>query len=165
MAEEVEVPILSRLRPPEGAVRDKRRKGRGTGSGLGKTSGKGMKGMKARHANKFGKLGFEGGQTPLQRRLPKIGFNNIHAKRIAAFNVSDLEVFEPGSVVDEDQLRERGILKRRADGVKILGHGELSVALTVRADAFSASAKAKIEQAGGTAVLVGQEANEPQSDE
>lgn len=149
--EEKYVPILSRLSPPVGAVRRKKRKGRGIGSGLGKTSGKGMKGQKARHGNNFGKIGFEGGQTPLYRRLPKRGFTNIFAKKVAVLNVDELgKRFDAGATVDLEALRSAGLLKREVDIVKVLGDGELDKALTVKVHAFSASAKEKIEKAGGT---------------
>lgn len=149
-----EIPILSRLRAPVGAVKKKKRKGRGVGSGLGKTAGKGMKGQKARSPGNFSKLGFEGGQTPLYRRLPKFGFSNEKfAKKIATFNVSDLARFDAGATVDMASLREAGLLSRRVDGVKILGNGELEKALTVKVMGFSKSAKQKIESAGGTAEL------------
>lgn len=153
MAEETEqeIPILSRLRPPVGAVKKKKRKGRGIGSGLGKTAGKGMKGQKARSPGNFSKLGFEGGQTPLYRRLPKFGFNNEKfAKKVATFNVSDLARFEAGSTVDVDSLRSSGLLRRRVDVVKLLGDGEIDKALTIKVHAFSKSAKEKIEKAGGS---------------
>jgi large subunit ribosomal protein L15 len=149
-----ETPILSRLRPPPGAVRKKKRKGRGVGSGLGKTSGKGMKGQRARHPIGFSKLGFEGGQTPLYRRLPKRGFTNNFAKNIATVNVKDLARFDAGSTVDEQALREAGLIRRKCDGVKLLGDGDLDRALTVRLDAISASAKEKIEKAGGKVELL-----------
>lgn len=146
-----EVPILSRLRPPAGAVKKKKRKGRGPGSGLGKTAGKGMKGQKARNPGDFSKLGFEGGQTPLYRRLPKRGFNRTKfAKKVVTFNVSDLDRFDAGATVDLDALRASGLLSRKVDAVKILGNGELSKKLTVKAHAFSKSARSKIEAAGGT---------------
>ena len=155
MADEQEVPILSRLRPPPGAVRPKKRKGRGPGSGLGKTGGKGQKGQKARSPGNFSKVGFEGGQTPLYRRLPKRGFTNIFAKKVATFNVDDLaKAFDAGTIVDVDALRQRGLLKRRVDSVKILGDGEIDKALTVKVHAFSKSAKEKIEKAGGTAEVL-----------
>ncbi len=149
-----ETPILSRLRPPPGAVRDKKRKGRGVGSGLGKTSGKGMKGQKARHPIGFSKLGFEGGQTPLFRRLPKRGFKNHFAKNLATVNVKDLTRFDAGSTVDEQALREAGLLRRKCDGVKLLGDGDLDRALTIRLAAVSASAKEKVEKAGGKVELL-----------
>ena len=154
-AEEKQTPILSRLRAPVGAVKPKRRKGRGVSSGLGKTAGKGMKGQKARHPIAFGKLGFEGGQTPLFRRLPKRGFKNPFTKVVFTINVGDLNRFDAGTVVDEVALRQAGLLKRACDGVKILGEGDLEKALTVKAAAFSASAKDKIEKAGGTAEVIG----------
>ena len=151
--EETGVPILSRLRPPAGAVKKKKRKGRGPGSGLGKTAGKGMKGQKARSPGNFSKLGFEGGQTPLYRRVPKRGFSNApFAKKTATFNIGDIaERFDAGAVVDLEALRTVGLLKRKVDEVKILGNGELDKALTVKVHAFSKSAKEKIEQAGGSA--------------
>lgn len=149
--EEIETPILSRLRPPAGAVRPKKRKGRGPGSGLGKTSGKGQKGQKAR-SGKMGKVGFEGGQTPLYRRIPKRGFTNKWAKTVATFNVDTLaKFFDAGATVDLDTLKAAGLLKRRVDEVKILGNGEIDKALTVKVHRFSKSAKEKIEKAGGTA--------------
>lgn len=153
--EETYVPILSRLSPPEGAVKKKKRKGRGIGSGLGKTAGKGMKGQKARHGNNFGKIGFEGGQTPLFRRLPKRGFKNTLAKTVAVFNVEELaKRFDAGATVDVEALRNAGLLKRSVDAVKVLGNGEIDKALTVKLHAFSASAKEKIEKAGGTAEVL-----------
>lgn len=156
--EEKNVPILSRLRPPAGAVRSKKRKGRGVGSGLGKTSGKGMKGQKARHPGAFSKLHFEGGQTPLQRRLPKFGFRNPFTKTIVTINVSDLNRFEDGATVDAATLREAGLVRKRFDGVKVLGNGEMERKLTVRVHGFSASAKEKIEKAGGKAELIDSQA-------
>lgn len=153
--DETQVPILSRLRAPEGAVRKKRRKGRGIGSGLGKTAGKGMKGQKARSPGNFSKLGFEGGQMPLYRRLPKRGFNNEKFRDPkATFNVSDLARFEAGATVDMESLKASGLLKRRVATVKILGNGTIDKALTVKASSFSKSAREKIEAAGGTAVLL-----------
>ncbi len=144
------VPILSRLAPPEGATREKKRKGRGPGSGLGKTAGRGQKGQKARQPGNIHKLFFEGGQMPLSRRLPKVGFVNLFARNLAEVSLARLDTFEAGATVDEKALRERGFIKGRADGFKVLGNGALTKKLTVRADAFSASAKAKIEAAGGT---------------
>lgn len=150
---ENDIPILSRLRAPEGAVKKKKRKGRGIGSNLGKTAGKGMKGQKARSPGNFSKLGFEGGQTPLYRRLPKFGFSNERfAKTVATFNVEELaERFDAGTTVDVAALKASGLLRRRVDKVKILGNGELDKALTVKVHAFSKSAKEKIEKAGGSA--------------
>jgi large subunit ribosomal protein L15 len=155
MNEQGKTPILSRLRPAEGAIRDKRRKGRGPGSGLGKTAGHGQKGQKARHPGNFSKLGFEGGQMPLYRRVPKRGFTNLFAKRVATINVKDLDRFEEGTTVDEAVLRKAGLVKRRADMIKVLGDGELEKALTVKVHAASAAAMQKIEKAGGTVELVG----------
>lgn len=151
MAEtETKIPILSRLRAPEGAVKKKVRVGRGLGSGLGKTAGKGQKGQTARHNRGFGKLGFEGGQTPLYRRLPKIGFKNPFTLTVATVNVDKLEAFfENGAVVDVAALRAKGLVKGAADAVKVLGSGDLTKKLTVRVDAISAGARAKIEKAGG----------------
>lgn len=145
-----EVPILSRLRAPKGAVTKKLRVGRGPGSGLGKTSGRGQKGQKARQPGNIHKLHFEGGQMPLNRRLPKVGFNSLFPKEFATINVKQLEVFDAGSTVDQSALRARGLVKGRCDGVKVLGTGELSKKLVVKAEAFSASAKEKIERAGGS---------------
>jgi len=153
-SEHQDVPILSRLRPPAGAVRPKRRRGRGPGSGLGKTSGKGQKGQKARNPGDFGKLGFEGGQMPMSRRLPKRGFNNPFTKKIATVNVSSLSRFDAGATVNVSTLLDSGLIRGAFDGVKILGKGDIDRALTVQAQAFSASARDKIEKAGGTAEVV-----------
>jgi len=146
------IPILSRLRAPQGAVKTKHRIGRGIGSGWGKTGGLGQKGQKARGTMK--RLGFQGGQMPLQRRLPKIGFNNIFSTEYAPVNVGELESFAAGSVVDEAALRDLRIVRGRWDGVKVLGDGELDRALTFRVNAISASAREKIEKAGGTVDLL-----------
>lgn len=126
------------------------RKGRGPGSGNGKTAGKGHKGQNARSGGGV-RPGFEGGQMPLQRRVPKRGFVNVFATKYAFVNVCDLNKFEDGAVVDADALIAAGLIKKTLDGVKILGSGELTKKLTVNAAAFSESAKQKIEQAGGTA--------------
>ena len=131
-----------------GYVRDVKRIGRGHGSGNGKTAGKGHKGQKAR-AGRGQRIGFEGGQMPLQRRIPKRGFNNIFANEFAAVNVSALNAFEDGAVVDAAALIEKGIIKKEYDGVKVLGSGELTKKLTVKAANFSAAAKEKITAAGG----------------
>ncbi len=152
--DEALVPLLSRLRPPPGAVRSRRRRGRGPGSGLGKTGGKGQKGQKARHPGDFGKLGFEGGQMPMQRRLPKLGFHNPFSKRVENVNVSDLARFDAGSRVTVEMLLEAGLIRKHYDAVKVLGDGEIAVALTVEAHAFSKGARSKIEAAGGTAIEV-----------
>ena len=145
--------ILSKLAKPEGATRDKIRKGRGVGSGLGKTAGRGQKGQYARRST-F-KPWFEGGQTPLARRLPKRGFKKIFRDVVAEINVSQLELmFDAGAKVDERALRERGLIKGKADRIKILGKGDLTKAVTVTAHSFSKSAQEKIAKAGGKMVLV-----------
>lgn len=141
--------ILSRLAPPEGSRKKRKRVGRGPGSGLGKTSGRGHKGQKARSGGGIAR-GFEGGQMPLQRRLPKRGFKNPFRREWAVVNVSSLEVFENGAVVDLEALASKGLIKKAQDGVKILGKGEVTKKLTVRAHAISSGALAKIEKAGGT---------------
>ncbi len=132
----------------EGATKEVKRVGRGHGSGNGKTAGKGHKGQKAR-AGRGQRFGFEGGQMPLQRRVPKRGFNNIFAKEFVSVNVNSLNAFEDGAVVDAAALIEKGIIKKEYDGVKILGNGEITKKLTVKATAFSAAAKDKITAAGG----------------
>ena len=145
---------LHELSPAAGSTKERKRIGRGAGSGQGKTAGKGHKGQKAR-AGRGMRAGFEGGQMPLQRRLPKRGFNNIFRKEIVAVNVADLEArFENGAVVDVEALKQVGLVKNSFDGVKILGNGELTKTLTVKADAFSESAKQKIEAAGGNAEVI-----------
>ena len=141
---------LHELSPAPGSNKDRFRVGRGHGSGNGKTAGKGHKGQNARSGGGV-RPGFEGGQMPLQRRLPKRGFVNVFATKYAAINVSALNVFEDGAVVDTDAIVKAGLLKKTLDGVKILGNGELTKKLTVNVAAFSASAKDKIEQAGGKA--------------
>ncbi len=146
---------LSKLAKPEGATRDKIRKGRGVGSGLGKTAGRGQKGQYARRGRGV-KRGFEGGQTPLARRLPKRGFKNIFAAKVAEVNVGQLEVFAAGAKVDEAALRAHGILKGKFDRIKVLGNGELTKSVTVTAHSFSKSAQEKIAKAGGKAVLLSQ---------
>ena len=144
---------LSDLRPAEGSVHSNNfRRGRGHGSGNGKTAGKGHKGQKARSGAP--RTGFEGGQMPLYRRLPKRGFTNRNTKEIVALNLSVLEVFDNGTTVDVDALIAKGIVKNPRDGVKILGNGELTKKLDVKVNAFSASAKEKIEALGGTAEVV-----------
>ena len=139
---------LHELSPAEGSTKESKRIGRGHGSGQGKTAGKGHKGQKAR-AGRGMRPGFEGGQMPLQRRIPKRGFNNIFAKPLEAVNVSALEKFEDGAVVNACDLLEKGILSKCEYGVKILGNGTITKKLTVQASAFSASAKEKIVAAGG----------------
>jgi len=142
---------LSKLAKPAGATQKKTRKGRGVGSGLGKTAGRGQKGQYARNGIK---RGFEGGQTPLARRLPKRGFTNPFPKKTAEINVSSLEVFAAGAKVDETSLRDRGLIKGACDRIKILGDGELTKSVIVTAHSFSKSAAEKIEKAGGKALLV-----------
>ena len=144
---------LHELKPAEGATTAAKRLGRGTGSGLGKTSGKGHKGAKARSGGGKGP-GFEGGQIPLARRIPKRGFTNKFRTEYVAINVSRLEIFEDGMVVSPVELIEYGIIKKIEDGVKIMGNGDLTKKLTVQANKFSASAKEKIEAAGGKAEVI-----------
>lgn len=144
---------LNELRATPGAMREAKRIGRGHGSGNGKTAGKGHKGQKARAGHGF-RPGFEGGQMPLQRRLPKRGFNNIFATVYTTVKLSDLEKFEAGSVVDANALLEKGIIKKVNDGVKVLGNGTLTKALTVQVAAYTASAKESIEKAGGKAEVI-----------
>ena len=141
---------LTDLMPAPGSVTEAKRKGRGAGSGNGKTAGKGHKGQKARSGGGV-RPGFEGGQMPLQRRVPKRGFNNIFAKEYVTINVERLNAFEAGAVVDAAALHEAGIISKTLDGVKVLGRGEVTKALTVRAAKFTESAKQKIEAAGGKA--------------
>ena len=144
---------LSNLRPAEGSKHsDNFRRGRGHGSGNGKTAGKGHKGQKARSGAP--RPGFEGGQMPLYRRIPKRGITNRNTKEIVAINLNALEVFENDAVVSVETLIEAGIVKNPRDGVKILGNGELTKKLTVKANAFSASAVAKIEANGGKAEVI-----------
>ena len=144
---------LHELTPAPGSHKEAFRKGRGHGSGWGKTSGKGHKGQKARSGGSI-RPGFEGGQMPLSRRLPKRGFHNIFAAKPVAINVSDLAQFEAGAVVDTAALIEKGIIKKAPNGVKVLGNGDLNVNLTVTLSAFSESAKQKIEAAGGKAEVM-----------
>jgi large subunit ribosomal protein L15 len=144
---------LSKLAKPQGATRPETRVGRGLGSGLGKTSGRGQKGQYAR--SRGFKPHFEGGQTPLQRRLPKRGFNNPFPTITAEVNVCDLEAFAPGAKIDADALAAKGLVKGRFDRIKILGSGDITKSVTVSAHAFSKSAAAKIEKAGGKALVLG----------
>ncbi len=144
---------LHELSPAPGSAKDSFRKGRGIGSGNGKTSGKGHKGQNARAGGGV-RPGFEGGQMPLARRVPKRGFINIFATKYATINVADLEKFEDGATVDTAAIKEAGLLKKTLDGVKILGEGEITKKLTVKAAAFSGSAKEKIEKAGGKAEVI-----------
>ena len=141
---------LHELAPAPGANTESYRRGRGHGSGNGKTAGKGHKGQKARSGGSI-RPGFEGGQMPLQRQIPKRGFKNIFAKEYAIVNVGDLEIFENGTIVNDEALVASGLVKKTLDGVKVLGNGELTKVLTVEAAAFSESAKQKIEEVGGKA--------------
>ena len=141
--------MLHELKPAAGSNKPAKRKGRGAASGNGKTAGYGHKGQKARSGAK--KAGFEGGQMPLQRRLPKRGFNNIFATVYTTVKVSDLNRFEDGAVVDTAALLKAGLIRKVNEGVKVLGNGDLTKKLTVEAAAFTASAKEKIEKAGGKA--------------
>ncbi len=144
---------LSELKPAEGSKQSNEfRRGRGHGSGKGKTAGKGHKGQKARSGAP--RPGFEGGQLPLYRRLPKRGFTNINSKEIVAINVGTLNAFDEGAVVTVEALVEKGIIKNPKDGVKILGNGELTKKLEVKVNAFSASAAEKIQAAGGKAEVI-----------
>ncbi len=144
---------LHELSPAPGSVRDVKRIGRGHGSGNGKTAGKGHKGQKAR-AGRGLQIGFEGGQMPLQRRIPKRGFNNIFATPYTTINVAILNRFEDGAVVDTEALLAAGIVSKAPNGVKILGNGKVEKKLTVKVAAYSESAKAKIEAAGGKAEVI-----------
>ena len=145
---------LHELSPAPGSTSERKRIGRGPASGQGKTAGKGHKGQKAR-AGRGMRAGFEGGQMPLQRRIPKRGFVNIFAKEIAIVNLSAIdEKFADGAVVDVEALIEAGLVKKALDGVKVLGNGDISKKLTVKANACSESAKAKIEAAGGKAEVI-----------
>ncbi len=144
---------LDELKPAEGSKFEPRRVGRGIGSGTGKTSGKGHKGQNARSGGGV-RPGFEGGQMPIYRRLPKRGFTNIFAKEYVAVNVSDLERFEDGTEVTAELLKESGVISKVKDGVKVLGRGELTKKLTVKVAKFSESAKEKIEKAGGKAEVI-----------
>lgn len=144
---------LHELSPAEGSKKEVKRIGRGHGSGQGKTAGKGHKGQKAR-AGKGMRVGFEGGQMPLQRRIPKRGFNNIFRKNVVAINVGTLNTFEDGAVVDIAALTEKGIVKNSFDSVKILSNGTITKKLTVKANAFSKGAAAKIEAAGGKTEVI-----------
>ena len=144
---------LHELNAPAGARKAVTRKGRGAGSGNGKTAGKGHKGQNARSGGGV-RPGFEGGQMPLQRRLPKRGFNNIFATKYVTIKVSDLEKFEAGATVDAQALLDAGIISKTLDGVKVLGNGELTKAVNVKVAAYTASAKEKIEKAGGKAEVI-----------
>jgi large subunit ribosomal protein L15 len=164
MADDTSTPepnILSRLRPPEGAVQRKKRVGRGVGSGTGKTAGRGQKGQRSRSGGRHAV--FEGGQLPIYRRIPKLGFRAIDRKRIEVVNLGSLGRFDAGTVVDPETLIAAGLVSKRHDAIKILGKGSLDRALTVRAHAFSASAKRVIEEAGGKVEPIAQPEPQPES--
>jgi large subunit ribosomal protein L15 len=144
---------LHELKAPAGSSRNRKRRGRGTATGQGKTGGRGMNGQKSRSGGGV-RLGFEGGQMPLYRRIPKRGFTNVWAKEYAEVNVEKLNAFEAGTVVTEEMLKEAGIISKIKDGVKVLGRGELNTSLTVQAHKFSKSAVEKIESAGGKAEVI-----------
>lgn len=157
--------ILSKLEAPQGAVTKKRRIGRGVGSGLGKTSGRGQKGQKARSKGNINKLHFQGGQTPIQRRLPKRGFRNPLADIVVNVNIGSLEAFEAGAKVDADALRGARLVQGRYDLIKVLGAGDLTKKLTVEAHRFSKGALEKIAQAGGKAIVLPAPRKKPGNDE
>ena len=144
---------LHELSPAPGSAKDAWRRGRGPGSGNGRTGGRGHKGQNARSGGGV-RPGFEGGQIPLYRRLPKRGFNNIFAKHYATLNVSALNAFEDGAVVNAEALASMGVIRKASDAVKVLGNGELKKKLTVQASVFSATAKEKIEAAGGKCEVI-----------
>jgi large subunit ribosomal protein L15 len=144
---------LHELKPAKGAIKGRKRLGRGTASGQGKTAGRGQKGQKSRSGGGV-RLGFEGGQMPLYRRLPKRGFTNIFKKQWAIINVEDLNKFEDGSVITPEMLLEAGLIKKVIDGIKILGDGDLEKKVTVQAHKFSKTAIEKIESAGGKAEVI-----------
>lgn len=144
---------LHELRPAEGSTKNKKRIGRGTASGQGKSAGKGQKGQNSRSGGGT-RLGFEGGQMPLYRRLPKVGFTNIWRKEYAVVNLSDLDVFEDGTVITIEALKEAGLVKAMKAGVKILGTGDISKSLTIQANKFSKTAIEKINAAGGKVEVI-----------
>ncbi|MCL2669963.1 MAG: 50S ribosomal protein L15 [Syntrophaceae bacterium] len=145
---------LATLRPPEGSRKKRKRVGRGDGSGHGGTAGNGAKGQNARSGHSV-RPSFEGGQMPLSRRMPKVGFKNPMRKVIATVNIEQLKRFVAGTLVDRELLQNLGLVERKADGVKVLGRGELSFALSVKVDMVSRGARQKIEAAGGTIIEVG----------
>jgi large subunit ribosomal protein L15 len=144
---------LHELRPAEGSTKNKKRLGRGTASGQGKSAGKGQKGQNSRSGGGV-RLGFEGGQMPLYRRLPKVGFTNIWRKEYAVVNLSDLDIFENGTVITIEALKEAGLVKAMKSGVKILGTGDINKSLTVQANKFSKTAVEKINAAGGKVEVI-----------
>ena len=144
---------LNELAPPKGARKNRKRLGRGVGSGSGMTAGKGTKGQNSRSGGGV-RPGFEGGQMPLQRRLPKRGFTNIFRKKFAEVNIRDLSRFESGSLVDAAALIRRGLVKGKRDGIKLLGHGEIAYPLSIKVNRVSKSAREKIEAAGGNVEVI-----------
>ncbi|MCQ1530923.1 50S ribosomal protein L15 [Lutispora saccharofermentans] len=144
---------LHELKPAEGSTRERKRRGRGTASGQGKTGGRGQKGQGSRSGGGV-RIGFEGGQMPLYRRLPKVGFTNIFRKEYAIVNVSDLDVFESGAVVTPEDLKAVGLVKAEKSGIKILGNGDLNKQLTVKAHKFSKTAEEKITASGGKVEVI-----------
>jgi len=144
---------LNELSPPKGSKTSRKRSGRGSGSGTGKTSGKGHKGQNARSGGGV-RPGYEGGQMPIQRRLPKVGFTNIFKKRLAIVNIRDLTKFESGSIVDEAVLIGSGIIRGRKDGIKLLSQGDIAFPLTLKVNGVSRIAKEKIEKAGGKVEVI-----------
>lgn len=144
---------LHELRPAEGSTKNKKRLGRGTASGQGKSAGKGQKGQNSRSGGGV-RLGFEGGQMPLYRRLPKVGFTNIWRKEYAVVNLSDLDIFEDGTVITIEALKEAGLVKAMKSGVKVLGTGDITKSLTVQANKFSKTAAEKINAAGGKVEVI-----------
>jgi len=144
---------LNELSPPAGSRRPRKRLGRGVGSGTGKTAGRGTKGQNSRSGGGV-RPGFEGGQMPIHRRLPKRGFTNIFKKKIAVVNIRDLSRFESGSIVDEIELVRQGLVKGRRDGIKLIGHGDIDIPLTVKVQEASRSAVEKIEAAGGKVEVI-----------
>ena len=144
---------IHELSPAEGSTKEVKRKGRGHGSGQGKTAGKGHKGQNARSGGGV-RPGFEGGQMPLARRIPKRGFNNIFGTHYTVINLSDLDKFVDGTVIDNELLVASGIVKKNSDGIKVLGNGDINKKLTVKVAAFSQTAKEKIEKAGGKAEVI-----------
>jgi len=145
---------LNELSPPKGSRSARKRLGRGVGSGTGKTAGRGSKGFNSRSGGGV-RPGYEGGQMPLHRRLPKRGFTNIFKKKIAIINISDLEKFESGTIVDESTLVRTGLIKGQRDGIKLLSEGEINKPLTIKVNAISKKARGKIEAAGGQIQLIG----------
>ena len=144
---------LERLKPTKGSRKNAKRIGRGPGSGWGKTSGKGHKGQRSRSGGR-GKRGFEGGQMPLQRRIPKFGFTNIFKKKYALVNLRDLEIFESDTTVDPELLKKSGLIKKTHDGIKLLGQGPVTKTLTIRVHRCSKAAKEKVESLGGKVEVI-----------